>query len=36
MGVGPFEVLPLRKGAAEKVLAKLKGRTKNVGVVFTL
>ena len=34
-GWGACEVLPLRKGGAEKVLAMLKGGTKSVGVVFT-
>ena len=32
---GACEVLPLRKGAAEKVLAMLKGGRKSLGVVFT-
>ena len=36
MGGGASEVLPLRKGEAENVLAMLKGATKSFGVVFTL
>ena len=35
-GGGASEVLPLRKGEAENVLAMLKGGTKSFGVVFTL
>ena len=34
-GGGAREVLPLRKGGAEKVLAMLKGVTKSFGVDFT-
>ena len=34
-GGGAREVLPLRKGWAEKVLAMLKGGHKSFGVVFT-
>ena len=32
---GEREVLPLRKGGAEKGFAKLKGGTNSFGVVFT-
>ena len=34
-GGGAREVLPLRKGGPQKILAMLKGGTKSFGVVFT-